>query len=672
MKKLVKQLFTIMLSLVMFISVNGLSDLANAATTMALSTTKTTVEIGKSQTVTLKNAPKGAKVVWSTQDSQIVTVSNGKITGVKAGNTDVICKVSYTENNKPLTKSLYISVTVVAAPDESNLTKAHKSANGITTKDNGLMRKDISSQYLIANYMGQGWNLGNTMEATKAAGDVSGALTPTDFETAWASPITTQAAIDGIHKYGINTVRIPVAWSNMISNDGKYTINAQYFNRVEEIINYCLNDGMYVILNDHYDNGWWCEFGSADKAWRDKAMARYVSFWTQIVNRYKEYSDRLIFESANEEFGDSFNHELDTTTGYRKSTQTTGILTTNQKYQLVNELNQKFVDIVRKSGGNNKYRHLLLAGYNTNIDLTASSKFEMPKDTYNKVNKLSVSVHYYTPPTYCISESDQGGYTNTWGTATDIKAMMTNFNKMTKFTKAGYGVMIGEYGVCTAAKDGIAAYYYQVMKDCKDLGYLPVMWDTGLWYDRTTGDFKYKDVLTKILQFTGSKAAIPENAIDTGTSSLTLVDESKLTLVYTWLGLWKKNGSNVGLDGTKVDKGDVSKFVAETSVTDGMNVIFNNWGYQAFISPDWSKFTNPCIRISFKSDDKNSVGALTVAYTDSPDGSWYGRTDYAYATGWSGKCIQLNATMLKSHNTLMLTFGNEPVITKIEIFDAAK
>jgi aryl-phospho-beta-D-glucosidase BglC (GH1 family) len=602
-------------------------------------------------------------------------VSNGKITGVKAGKTSIVCKVSYTLNKKAQTKSFTVAVTVTAAviPEESNLTKAHKSASGITTKDNGLMRKELSSQYLIANYMGQGWNLGNTMEASLALGDISSAETANEFETAWGNITTTQAIIDGLHKYGINTVRIPVAWSNMISNDGKYTINDQYFDRVEEIINYCLNDGMYVILNDHFDNGWWCEFGSADQSWRDKAWARYEAFWTQIANRYKEYSDRLIFESANEEFGSGFNHELDTSTGFRKSTKSTGVLTEDQCYQLTNELNQRFVDIVRSSGGNNTYRHLLLAGYNTDINLTTDKRFIMPEDTYNKVNKLSVSVHYYTPGTYCIAESDQGwGYTDTWGTASEIKHMRDYFNKMTKFTKAGYGVMIGEYGVCTAAKDGIPEFYYQVMKDCKEFGYLPVMWDSGLWYDRTTGNFKYKDVLEKVLAFTGAKAEIPAGAINTGISSLTLVDESKLTKIYTWEGTWKKNGgSNIGLDGNKVSKEDITKFVTTANASEGMNIVFNTWGYQAFISPDWSKFTKPCIRISFKTDVE-SVGSFVIAYTDKANGTWYGRTDYTYDSGWSGKCVQLNLSMLKSHKTLMLSFGNEPVITKIEIFDAAE
>jgi hypothetical protein len=103
-----------------------------------------------------------------------------------------------------------------------------------------------------------------------------------------------------------------------------------------------------------------------------------------------------------------------------------------------------------------------------------------------------------------------------------------------------------------------------------------------------------------------------------------------------------------------------------------MNLVFNSWGYQAFFNPDWSKFTKPCIRLYFDTDDENAIGSLVIAYCDKVNGSWYGRSDYVYSSGWSGKCVQLNLKMLKDHSELMISLGNEPIITKIEIFDADK
>lgn len=558
-------------------------------------------------------------------------------------------------------------------PEESNLTDEHLSANGIATRDNGLMRKEMSSQYLIKHYMGIGWNLGNTMEAfrTTDSDKVS------DYETAWSAPITTRETIDGLKKYGINTVRIPVAWSNMISDDGKYIISEDYLNRVEEIVNYCLNNEMYVIINIHYDRGWWGQFGSSDPEWQEKAWARYESFWTQIAERYKEYSDRLIFESANEELGDRLNDEIDETTGYAVGTRQTGVLTEDERYDLVNKLNQKFVDIVRGTGGNNTYRHLLIAGYNTDIDKTVdggAGRFVMPRDPYNEVNKLSVSVHYYTPSTYAIAETEDNswGYSGTWGTESDIAGMKANFEKMKKFYDEGYGVIVGEFGVCTAVKKGIPDYYYHVMKNCKDMGYLPVMWDTGLWYNRLTGLFKYSDVLEKILEITGADAEIPADADITGKEALDFIEEAEFIKVFEWEGRWKKNdGSNTALDGGKVSAEDESRFVNTTSVTEGMNIVFNSWGYQVFLSPDWSKFKKPCFRVYFEDDRADVTGALTIAYCDAPNGSWNGTTTYEYSSGYINEYVPIDIGQLEKHNVLMITFGNSPVVTRIELYDSA-
>lgn len=72
--------------------------------------------------------------------------------------------------------------------------------------------------------------------------------------------VTTKAMIDGIKKAGFNSIRIPVSWSNMMSSDGNYIIDASYFKRVDEIISYAFANDMYVIINDHYDGGWWEPF----------------------------------------------------------------------------------------------------------------------------------------------------------------------------------------------------------------------------------------------------------------------------------------------------------------------------------------------------------------------------------------------------------------------------
>lgn len=136
---------------------------------------------------------------------------------------------------------------------KSNVTTEHKSKNGIDSTDNGLMRKNISNLDLM-KLMGYGWNLGNQMEQSNYSGKMT---TIEQCETSAGNPEATQKTFDGLKSYGVNTVRIPVAWSNFMSQDGKYTINKELFDRVETIVNYALNDEMYVIINIHWDGGWW-------------------------------------------------------------------------------------------------------------------------------------------------------------------------------------------------------------------------------------------------------------------------------------------------------------------------------------------------------------------------------------------------------------------------------
>ena len=169
---------------------------------------------------------------------------------------------------------------------------SHLSANGIATIDDGVMRSDIDA-YDIVHDMGIGINLGNTLDAV--AGWLNGGGTVEDYETAWGAPVTTQEMITGMKKAGFHSIRIPVAWSNLMKDDGTYTINEDYFNRVETVMNYAFNAGMYAIVNIHYDGGWWARFGSKTESERTQAMVKYKAMWRQIANRFNEYSDHLIF-----------------------------------------------------------------------------------------------------------------------------------------------------------------------------------------------------------------------------------------------------------------------------------------------------------------------------------------------------------------------------------------
>ena len=350
----------------------------------------------------------------------------------------------------------------------------HTSANGIETMDNGYMRKDLSASELTV-LMGNGINLGNTMEAY---GHISlGTEAPvSSYETLWSQPVTTQEMITGMKNAGFDTLRIPVAWTNAMDYEsGDYTIREDYLNRVEEIINYALNENMYVVINDHWDGSWWGMFGSASEETRQKAWDLYTSMWTQIAERYKEYSDYLIFESANEELGNRLN-DTDVAAD-------SGTLSADECYEMTLKINQKFVDIVRGTGGNNESRFLLIAGYNTDVDMTTDDRYIMPTDPANEVNKLILSVHYYTPWGYCGNES-----LSLWGTKRNYGEMNSLLESLTKFTDQGYGIIIGEYGVLVKSdgtlKKNAALYYKNFLDNCDLYNFCPILWDCNNLYNK--------------------------------------------------------------------------------------------------------------------------------------------------------------------------------------------
>lgn len=333
--------------------------------------------------------------------------------------------------------------------------------------------------------MGNGINLGNTMEAYgHSTYGINKATTV--YETAWGMPVTTQEMIQGMKDAGFDTLRVPVAWTNMMDfENGDYTINQAYIDRVGEIIDYAIAADMIVIINDHWDGGWWGMFGSATEATREAAYEHFVEMWTQLAEAYKDYDYHLVFESGNEEMGNRFNDNTD------KWNKDSGTLSQDECYELTNTLNQKFVDIVRNSGKYNKDRFLLITGYNTNIANTCDDRFKMPEDTAE--NKLLVSVHYYDPSAYCI---DSG--ISSWGTLTNVEDMNASLAKLTKFTDAGYGVVIGEYGVLIEGKNELKKntmeYFTNFIANCDYYGYCPVLWDCNSLYDRNQCRIIYDEV----------------------------------------------------------------------------------------------------------------------------------------------------------------------------------
>jgi endoglucanase len=318
--------------------------------------------------------------------------------------------------------------------------------------------RDITTMELVHD-MGLGINLGNTLEATGAW--IRGYMVM-QYEMAWGSPIITEDIIKGYADAGFGTMRIPVAWSNLMDED--YTISTELLDRVEEIVQWVHGNGMYAIVNIHWDGGWWEGFATDE---HDEAMLRFTRFWEQISERFRDYNDKLLFESANEELGW---HSIWNPWGG----------TAEQKeisYNIVNNVNQTFVDVVRASGGNNAYRHLLIAGYHTNIDWTCDPLFVMPADP---VNRLAIKVHYYDPFGFTHLERDESWASARfdWGTDADFRQLNREMDKMVdNFYSKGIPVVIGEYGMAKEVSvEEMRNYTLAVTEAMFTRGFAPMLW----------------------------------------------------------------------------------------------------------------------------------------------------------------------------------------------------
>jgi len=304
-----------------------------------------------------------------------------------------------------------------------------------------------------------GWNLGNSLDVPEG-------------ETAWGNPRATQELMNAVAKAGFGLIRIPVTWSKHMGPAPDFTIEPSYFARVSEVIGFANTAGLYAVVNVHHDGAdnfkgveWLTlndEQGKTTDANNAAVRERFAKVWTQIARHFAGFGEELLFESMNEI------HD-----GYGNPDP--------RHFAFINELNQAFVNVVRGTGGNNAKRHLVVPGYNTNIDHTLKG-FKLPADPTPK--RLALSVHYYDPYLFALQAK-----TNTWGKGSPSPDnwgqedfVVTQFDKLkTTFIDRGVPVFMGEYGA--THQDAFADYqrYYveYVTKAAVDRGILPVIWDNG-------------------------------------------------------------------------------------------------------------------------------------------------------------------------------------------------
>lgn len=385
-------------------------------------------------------------------------------------------------------KSSTFTVTCEANSDSARVGTVLANLNGAFDRisvfqDGTSVEPVITYSFRTANEIAQdmypGWNLGNTLEATGG-------------ETSWQTSKTTQEIIDFVKAQGFKSVRIPCSW-DIHSTNG--TIDADWLARVKEVVGYCLNDGLYVVLNDHWDNGWIEELGfssssdsykKVDDATISTKATRLKDIWTQLANAFQNYDEHLIFAGMNEPFQ---NYTLFNNVG-------TSVLT-----PILNTYNQAFVDAVRATGGNNAKRTLIFQGSGANIDKACEDIFAIPTDADGQTGYLMAEVHFYDPYDFSLNESgkfyywgaanhvDGSSYNATYGEESYVKQQMAKLK--TKFFDNGVPVLLGEYAAqwrdLSSVSDAdqskhnasVKTWYSTVVSEAINNGVIPMAWDTN-------------------------------------------------------------------------------------------------------------------------------------------------------------------------------------------------
>jgi endoglucanase len=298
--------------------------------------------------------------------------------------------------------------------------------------------------WVAAQQMGVGVNIGNTLDNT------------TKWETGWGNPPITKAYVERLAALGFKVVRLPVAWDTY-AKDGR--IPDDKLARVGEVADWIVGTGMFCVINIHWDGGWI----DKGKTFGPDAERKYPAYWAQIANYFAGRNEKLLFEALNEE------------------TAFDGAGSPQKAYATLTHVNQLFIDTVRKTGGNNAKRLLVVTGYATDFAKTASADYVLPKDTVP--NKLLISVHYYTPWQFAGMTKDEswGKMRPTWGTKDDYAELEKLFDLMQTFSeRSDIPVFVGEFNASDQKEMSSRIKWMTAVKDAAlKRKMVPVLWETG-------------------------------------------------------------------------------------------------------------------------------------------------------------------------------------------------
>ena len=396
-------------------------------------------------------------------DATEAWIAFSKTSGTKGATT---LTITAAENNGPA-RTVTIHVRAQHAPpldivlSQKGILYPSYNVNPVAADATGM----ASNATDLAAKIKLGWNIGNSLEATGG-------------ETAWGNPQVSKALIDLVKQNGFNAIRIPCSWNQYMENSATAKLSTEWLNRVKTVVQYCVDNDMYVLLNIHWDGGWLENNCNPER--QEDNNAKQKAFWEQIATHLRDFDEHLLFASANEPNVDNAT-QMEVLTSYH----------------------QTFIDAVRATGGKNSYRNLVIQGPSTDIEKTNTLMNTLPTDVTE--GRLMAEIHYYTPWNFCglTEDADWGKMFYYWGngyhSTSDLirnatwgeeEAVVSYFNLMkTKFIDNGIPVIMGEYSAMlrsgltgdalTLHKASRAYYLKYVTKEAIARGIVPFFWDNG-------------------------------------------------------------------------------------------------------------------------------------------------------------------------------------------------
>ena len=283
----------------------------------------------------------------------------------------------------------------------------------------------------IVEAMNIGWNLGNALDSYNTGAE------GLETETGWGNPKTTKDMVRSVKAAGFNTIRIPVTWGEHMNGN---TIQDAWMSRVQEVVDYAYDEGLFVIIDVHHDDYIWITPNNAEYP---EDSEKLKAIWTQISERFKDYGDRLIFEGMNEPR--TIGSAMEWMGG------------TLQERSVINNYEADFVKTVRASGGNNAGRTLIVTSYAASAESMALNDVVIPKN-----GNIIFSVHYYAP--WKFSEGNDKVFDDKGREELDKK-----FAELKeKFIDKGIPVIIDEFGCVNAADEATREREFGNLRAIKD------------------------------------------------------------------------------------------------------------------------------------------------------------------------------------------------------------